>query len=36
VTPGDFPLRESVVGLSDTGELRRVLRHLRASRRMRG
>lgn len=36
VTPSDFPLRESVVGLSDTGELRRVLRHLRASRRMRG
>ncbi len=31
VTPGDFPLRESVVGLSDTGELRRVFRHLRAS-----
>ena len=35
VTPEDFPLRESVVGLSDTGELRRVIRHLRASRRMR-
>lgn len=36
VTPEDFPLRESVVGLSDTRELRRVIRHLRASRRTRG
>ena len=35
VTPEDFPLRESVVGLSDTGELRRVVRHLRASTRTR-
>ena len=36
VTVGDFPLRESVVGLSDTGELRRVIRHLRASTQTRG
>ena len=36
VTPADFPLRESVVGLSDTGELRRVVRHLRASKRPAG
>jgi hypothetical protein len=36
VAPEDFPLRESVVGLSDTGELRRVIRHLRASRRSSG
>jgi hypothetical protein len=35
VKPEDFPLRESVVGLADTGELRRVLRHLRASRKAR-
>jgi hypothetical protein len=34
-TPDDFPLRESVVGLSDMRELRRVFRHLRASTRAR-
>jgi hypothetical protein len=36
VTPRDFPLRENVVGLSDTRELPRVIRHLRASKRTRG
>lgn len=36
VAPADFPLRESVVGLSDAAELRRVVRHLRASTRARG
>jgi hypothetical protein len=36
VSAGDFPLRDSVVGLSDARELRRVLRHLRASKRPRG
>lgn len=36
VAPRDFPLRETVVGLPDTRELRRVIRHLRASRRTRG
>lgn len=36
VTPEDFPLRESVVGLSDPCELRRVIRYLRESRRTRG
>lgn len=35
VAPADFPLRESVVGLSDAAELRRVIRHLRASTRAR-
>jgi hypothetical protein len=35
VTPEDFPLRESVVRLSDMRELRRVFRHLRAANRAR-
>lgn len=36
VAPADFPLRASVVGLSDTSELRRVVKHLRASKRPSG
>jgi hypothetical protein len=36
VTPADFPLRDSVVGLSDTGEFRHLTRHLRAAKRRRG
>lgn len=35
VRPEDFPLRDSVVGLSGPEEFRRVLRHLRAARRAR-
>lgn len=35
VTPADFPLRDSVVGLSDPAELRRVIGHLRSSTRTR-
>lgn len=35
VTPADFPLRDSVVGLSDASEFRHLTRHLRAAKRSR-
>jgi hypothetical protein len=33
VEPGDFPLREAVVGLANADEFRHVIRHLRAAKR---